>query len=62
MRGIGGLKKLDKSPPVLRRALSLTECDLVIAAGAGTLIVLVRRTDGRVARPVSLVDVLLGHD
>lgn len=42
-----GLKKLDRMPPVLRRAASLTDCVLVSGVGgAGDLIVPVRRTDG----------------
>lgn len=47
LRDSEGLKKLDRIPPVLRRAASLTDCVLVSGVGgAGDFAVLVRRTDG----------------
>jgi hypothetical protein len=63
VRVIGGLKKLDRSPPVLLRAASLTDCVLVSGVGGvGSLVVLVRRTDGLVdacSRAGSRTDLLL---
>ena len=54
---------LERRPPVLLRAVSLTDCVRVIAAGeAGNLIVLVRLIDGLVAmyaRLGSRADMLL---
>jgi hypothetical protein len=44
--GVGLEKKLDRRPPVLRRAASLTDCVLVSGVGGGDLTVLLRRTDG----------------
>jgi hypothetical protein len=60
---MGGLKKLDRSPPVLLRAASLTDCVLVSGVGGtGDLRVLVRRADGLVdsrSRVGSRTDLLL---
>lgn len=53
VRACGGLKKLDRRPPVLLRAVSRTDCVRVMGVmgvgGIGGLIVLVRRTEGLVA-------------
>jgi hypothetical protein len=47
LRDSEGLKRLDRIPPVLRRAASLTDCVLVSGVGgAGDFEVTVRRTDG----------------
>jgi hypothetical protein len=46
VRWILGLKKLDRMPPVLLRAVSLIDCDLVGVAGGGTLVVLARLPEG----------------
>lgn len=48
-------KKLDKMPPVLRRAASLTDCVLVSGVGGGDLTVLLRRTVGLGSRSLAEV-------